>query len=967
MKKKIMHLALLLASCGIALASCQTTTSTSSNSSNSSTSSESIKAKYDVSAKVSEGINLKFNGQDNLKVEEGTEVTVTLTYSEHYLFKSISSNDVTLQAVEEGLTYKFVMPNKNVLISAEACLPSHAINVTTSEGVSVTFGKDGLTSLEAKFGDEITLNLIYQENFEFKSITSDDVELTAITEGSKYTFTMPDKAININVVAKKINSNFNSLKILGKDLSNFKISYGTTEAFELNDNNLTTTDIRVGTEVSFSVNLGGYYSDSYIVSLFVNDVECETTLKDSVYTGKFVMPSDATDLVLVQAFKEVENSTKAFKLNLKEPTDDSYKIYGAKNGGYYPNSDASNYADFFLYVVYKDGYTVNTTYKGFTSTQVAVNSYSDNVITYKISSYSFRGTEATIDFTTENVGVHNITFFDAEKLNVVGKTAYTPGEWVSLSVTANGNYKIEGLDSAYVNDKKVSLSIIPNSYNVWDSSKGILSFIMPEGGDVVLHMNLKEIKTLNFTLPEDGTVTAVKFGQYSSYSDYSKLTSGVSGTKVYVFPTLKEGYAISKIYYQEGKEVTCETSTYSGDKYSFYIPDEGDVNLTFETIKLKNVILDKTHTDQYVITSDKSSYKEGETVTITVNAKLGFVVTGLSLDDSSITDLTQNASNPTKWTFTIGSKDVKVTVLGNVVNVSQFSIEDKNNGVKGSNLYNSKNSIVSDKRFNEGDTGYISISMKNGFSVSKVSLKYGDSIQELSLITEGTFKNKYQFTVPSGDATIVIESIEASKSTLLVTGLEDLEIDVLDTTYYEHATPTDSTYNLYSEHKIQITLNHGDNYYVDSEEQVSLKSGDTNIYFTFTYTKSKESATIEFTAPKESENLVLSVKPKAYTKCKITISTESEKYIKVQTSSGSWSYKDFDTKNNTLKAGTSIRIKFIGGDEGYETDSMKYLVIRSATDNKLLKCYKFTNSFDYDNFTVTCDIILSTSTSEVKQ
>lgn len=530
MKKKIMHLALLLASCGIALASCQTTTSTSSNSStssSSSTSSESIKAKYDVSAEASEGINLKFNGQDNLKVEEGTEVTVTLTYSEHYLFKSISSNDVTLQTVEEGLTYKFVMPNKNVVISAEACLPSHAINVTTSEGVSVTFGKDGLTSLEAKFGDEITLNLVYQENFEFKSITSDDVELTAITEGSKYTFTMPDKAININVVAKKINSNFNSLKILGKDLSNFKISYGTTEAFELNDNNLTTTDIRVGTEVAFSVNLGGYYKESYFVELYVNDVKCETTLKDSVYTGKFVMPAENVDLVLVKAFKEVENSNKAFKLTLKEPTDDSYKIYGAKNGGYYPNSDANNYADFYLYVVYKDGYTINSTYEGFTSTQVAVNSYSDNVITYKISSYSFRGTDATFDFTTKNVGVHNVTFFDAEKLNVVGKTTYTPGEWVSLKVTSNENYKIEGLDSAYVNDKKVSLSIIPNSYNVWDSSKGTLSFIMPEGGDVVLHMNLKEIKKLKFTLPEDGTVTDVKFGEYSSYSEYSKLTSGV--------------------------------------------------------------------------------------------------------------------------------------------------------------------------------------------------------------------------------------------------------------------------------------------------------------------------------------------------------------------------------------------------------------------------------------------------------
>lgn len=962
MKKKIMHLALLLASCGIALASCQTTTSTSSNSStssSSSTSSESIKAKYDVSAEISEGINLKFNGQDNLKVEEGTEVTVTLTYSEHYLFKSISSNDVTLQTVEEGLTYKFVMPNKNVVISAEACLPSHAINVTTSEGVSVTFGKDGLTSLEAKFGDEITLNLVYQENFEFKSITSDDVELTAITEGSKYTFTMPDKAININVVAKKINSNFNSLKILGKDLSNFKISYGTTEAFELNDNNLTTTDIRVGTEVAFSVNLGGNYKESYFVELYVNDVKCETTLKDSVYTGKFVMPAENVDLVLVKAFKEVENSTKAFKLTLNSKED--IKIYGAKNGGYYPNSGANNYADFYLYVVYKDGYTINSTYTGFTSTQVAVNSYSDNVITYKIFSYSFSGTDATFDFTTENVGVHNVTFFEAEKLNVVGKTTYTPGEWVSLKITSE-NYKVEGFDSAYVNENKVSLSKIPNSDSVWNSYKGILSFIMPEGGDVVLHMNLKEIKKLKFTLPEDGTVTGVEFGTSSYYS--SDITSAVVGSTVYVFPNLKDGYAISKIYYQEGKEVTYE-SNYKGEIYSFVIPADGDINVTFETIKLKKVILDTTHTDQYEITSDKSSYKEGETVTITVTAKLGFVVTGLSLDDSSIADLTQNQKISTKWTFTIGSKDVKVTVLGNVVAVSTLTIEDKNKGLLGSNIYNSNNSVVSDKRFNEGDTGYLYFSLKNGFSVSKVYLKYGDATQELSLITEGTFKNKYQFTAPGGDATIVVETIEASKSTLLVTGLEDLEIDVLDKTYYEHATPTDSTYNLYSEHKIQITLNHGDNYYVDSEEQISLKNGDQNVDFTFT--SSSNYVTIEFVAPKESENLVLSVTPRAYTKCKITISTESEKYIKVQTSSGSWSYKDFDTKNNTIKEGTSIRIKYIGGDEGYETGSMKYLVIRSATDNKLLKCYKFTNSFDYDNFTVTCDIILSTSTSEVKQ
>ena len=255
--------------------------------------------------------------------------------------------------------------------------------------------------------------------------------------------------------------------------------------------------------------------------------------------------------------------------------------------------------------------------------------------------------------------------------------------------------------------------------------------------------------------------------------------------------------------------------------------------------------------------------------------------------------------------------------------------------------------------------------MKNGFSVSKVSLKYGDTTQELSLITEGTFKNKYQFTVPSVDATIVIESIEASKSTLSITGLEDLTVSVRDNTYYEDIENVDSIYNMYSEHKIKITLTNSENHYLDNEEQISLKNGDQNVDFTFT--SSSNYVTIEFVAPTESSNLILNVTPKVFAQCKITIATESEKYIKVQTGTGYFNYSDFDTKNNTLKGGTSIRIKFIGGDEGYETDSMKYLVIRSATDNKLLKCYKFGYSTDYTSFTVTCDITLSTSTSEVKQ
>ena len=816
MKKKFLSLALLLASCGLTLASCQTNTSSSVG--NNSSSFESIKNKYNVTSQSSEGINIKFNGLDNLNVEEGTEVTVTLTYSEHYVFKSISSDDVTLTTLEEGVSYKFIMPNKNVLINAEACLLSHAINVTASEGVKYTFGKDGLTSLEAKFGDEVTLNLVYEEGFEFDSITSSDVELTAITEGSKYTFTMIDRAININVIAKKANVKFNSLKILGKDLSEFKISYGTNAAFELNDTNLKTDDIRVGTEITFTAKLGGSYSNNYNVVLYVNDAMYSTALTNSLFTGKFIMPFDDVDLVLVQEFKEVAKGSTSFKLNLTNTSTDSYKVYGAKNGGYYPNSNAYVYASMYIYVIYKDGYSVTPSYNGFTSSLVAVDSNSDNVFIYKISSYSFRGSEATIDFTSKNVGIHNVTFDDSEKLNIVGKTSYTPGEWVSLNVTAIGNYKIHGLSGAYIGDTKVTLNTIPNG-SLYDSSKNTVKFIMPEGGDVVVHLNIKEIKTLRYTLPVDGTVTEVKFCKYSSYSESYKLTSVEVGTKVYVFPTLKEGYAISKIYYQTGKEVTYDT-TYSTVKYSFIIPEDGDINLTFETVKLKKVILDTTHSDQYTISSDKSSYKDGETVTLTVNAKLGFVVTGLDLDDKSITDLTQNKTNLAKWTFTMGAKDVTITVLGQIVNVSTLTMED-NNGVKSFKTYNSNNSLVNKKKYNEGDIGYLSIENKNGFSVSKVSLKYGDSLQELELITEGTFKNKYKFTVPGGDASFVVETIEASKSALSVSGLEDLTISVRDNTYYEDINVVDSIYNLYSEHKIKITLNKSDTHYLDSVEQVS--------------------------------------------------------------------------------------------------------------------------------------------------
>lgn len=932
-----------------------------------STSTAPVIVKYEASAQASEGVTITFNGQAKLEAEEGTEVTIALTYAEHYHFDSITSGDAELTTVEEGKTYTFVMPAKNVLVTINASRKSHAITVTASKGVTYTFGNNGATSLEAKYGEEVTLSLNYEENYEFDSITSDDVALTPITEGSKYTFTRPDKAVNISVVAKKINSNFSSYKILGKDLTDFKIAYGTAKAFEVTDESIKSTEIKVGTEVTFTAKLGGYYYSSYDVLLYVNDVEYKATANGSAFTGKFIRPSDPADLLLVQGAKEMEKGDDAFKATINASTDGSYKIYGIKDGGYYSKKD-DNYAPLYFYVIYKDGYSVSATCTGFTSTQFGVDSRSDNVLTYKLTTYYFKGTESSITRTSTYKGVKSISFTDSDKFSVVGKTSYTPGEWVNLKITPNDGWKIDGFDSATIDGKKTELTKVPGK-SIWEGSTNTLSFIMPDGGNVVLSRKLVEVKTLNFTLPEDGTVTEIKFGKYPTYSDYGKLTSGVPGTKVYVFPTLKDGYAISKMYYQEGKEVTYGRDSFGDSTYSFEIPADGKVNITCITTKLNKVTVDNTHTDQYSIKTDKPSYKQGDKVTVTVTAQLGFKVTNLTLDDESITDLTNDNDNPNKWTFTRGTKDVSITVVGKTVIVSTITIEDKNSGLLGKSIYDSKNSMVSSKKLNEGDTGYLYVSPKNGFTVSKVTLKFGETEQELHLITEGTFKNKYQFVAPAGNATIVVETVEEVKSTRSITGEADLKVSVHDISFGEpiHAS-ADKTFSLYSEHKIKVTLNSGTNYYIDDKSQIALKADGEDIKFELDPNPNSHSANIVFTAPKESKNVTLTLAPKAYTRYKVTIASGCEKYIKVQAQSSFFSYADVDTNKDKIKEGTRIKVQYIGDDNRYTTEGRKYLVYRSAATNKLIRCYKFKYQTDYDIYNeLSEDIIITVTKAEVTE
>lgn len=129
---------------------------------------------------------------------EGTEVTLTATPDEGYVF----NNDWIVKAADEAKIDvndgKFTMPAKDVTVSGSFSKVDYTITKATCEGGSFTVKKNGVEVTKAQVGDAITLEASAAEGYDFDKWTVTDESTSKTVYVSENSFTMPGANVTVS-------------------------------------------------------------------------------------------------------------------------------------------------------------------------------------------------------------------------------------------------------------------------------------------------------------------------------------------------------------------------------------------------------------------------------------------------------------------------------------------------------------------------------------------------------------------------------------------------------------------------------------------------------------------------------------------------------------------------------------------------------------------------------------------------
>lgn len=148
-----------------------------------------------------ENATLTFSENDVLRrANAGEKVSFTVDVTEGYRIKSVKAGDEVLTADENGL-YTFTMPAGNVTVTVETEIMPDMYAVSYSgSAAEVNLGTDVY-----EVGQTVSFTVSVKSYYRLISVKADGTELTADADGN-YTFTMPERDVEIVVEAEKIYS-----------------------------------------------------------------------------------------------------------------------------------------------------------------------------------------------------------------------------------------------------------------------------------------------------------------------------------------------------------------------------------------------------------------------------------------------------------------------------------------------------------------------------------------------------------------------------------------------------------------------------------------------------------------------------------------------------------------------------------------------------------------------------------------
>ena len=334
----------------------------------------------------------------------------------------------------------------------------------------------------------------------------------------------------------------------------------------------------------------------------------------------------------------------------------------------------------------------------------------------------------------ESYSIHANQELDKGQISL-DKTTAKEGESVNVSVTANDGYELEGI-RVISNGKDVAVS---------DNGNGNYSFVMP-AGDVEVSAAFREtVKPVekykvNVSNSEGGIVEV-------------DTNEAEAGATVAITATAKNGYELAGVNVSSNG-IPVSVNDNGNGTFTFIMP-AGDVEVSATFVEKEapaekySIKKGKEDTTRGTFSFDKTEAKEGETVTVTVSPKEGYVLQQIWAGGDTVgrVQLTKLADNT--YAFVMPAGDV--TVYANFVKESAeaFNISSDVSG---------NGSIEVDTQAFEG--AVVTFTAKpNGenVKVDSVSVKSEDGSEaEVTDHGDGT----YSFTMPKGNVVVSVKFVE---------------------------------------------------------------------------------------------------------------------------------------------------------------------------------------------------------------
>lgn len=775
-----------------------------------------------------EGFEVKFL-KENLEVTEakkGETVTVKIAVtSSTKRFVSFTSSDVQLNEVKKGVEYSFVVGASDIeIIVTTAIVPTYELKVNDVEGAEVKFFVGGKEVIKAKQGQNVEVQVLVEDGYEFISFTSEDVDLVEVDlDNLIYNFVMPANEVAFTLDVQYIPKEYKVLSVTEYDTwGDVTLAVGQTYV--------------EGSEVNFTFDASSTFT--YFVDINEETYVATYNEETRLHEVTFEMPSCDIDVVIYRGNFE-SDSADAITITYEE--NENYKIYGIKNGGKYDKN-----GEVKVRIVPARGVKLNdVTYEiddGVSTGKIYEDYSSDGL--YSLSSLKDATSSFKIVIDAEYVGAYDITLTNTEGVEVSGQlNGVLPGTSVSLTVSTSEDYQVASSNPlTYSCDNEEE-----SFYATYSSYSNKITFTMPKG-NVTLTLNLIGKRSLSFEETEH--ISNVRFSNSQSDYESSRIESAFEGDYVYVFFDLEGGYHVGSIEI-EGVDPYYITSYDNNSYFRFEMVDQ-DIVVKFNVVKLVTLSYDSekisvTGLDDYLI--------PGEEYTFKLEALRGIKLLGdpklVDSEGNSIeVEVYEDYYGNVEYTFT--APDKNLTLIVETEAVATPTMYHNFDNLEGYDSYSTP--YIQNKNYERVDGGdqvtegetltisnFYTSYIAYGYELEGVFLVFEDGSPEIQL--EVPSYGSIEFEAPGKDFTVEIRIKKSEMTSINYELPEGVEIDV--SADYKTIYEENGAFNVVKGETAEVTLSldysHSDDYYIDlTKLKVTNSTGDSLLTIDEANTKVEE-------------------------------------------------------------------------------------------------------------------------------